>query len=76
MEDKSKLVSVFFGSMVDATCIETLLEENDIESTILNNHQDALNAGWATATKDVELIIKESDLDKAKTLIEEYLKKY
>lgn len=77
MEDKSKLVSAFSGSVVDATSIEAFLTENNIESTILNNYQSALNAGWVPPTmQDVEVLIKASDLEVAKPLIDEYLKKY
>lgn len=61
---EQELVKIYTaGSMVDATLIEGLLEENNIKAFLLNKKDSELLIG------DVEIYVESKDSDAAKTII-------
>jgi hypothetical protein len=75
MNDKENLKLVFTGSVVEASFIQSLLEENGIGALVRDTLNESLVAGWASgAPADAGLLfVAESHETEAKRLIEEYL---
>ncbi|PJA09321.1 MAG: hypothetical protein COX70_01970 [Flavobacteriales bacterium CG_4_10_14_0_2_um_filter_32_8] len=68
-----KLVLAYTGSEISATILKEYLAESDIHSTIKNEKNSSLSAGFGTASK-CEVYIFEHDVEKAKPLLEEFAK--
>jgi hypothetical protein len=75
MEEHDDLKMVFTGSFIDASYIQSLLEENGIGALVRNTLAESLAAGWASGSpEDAGLVyVSENHEDEAKRLIEEYL---
>ena len=68
-----KLVTAFSGDFMEAKAIQDFLLENQIAATLENTYM-ALIAPWIVSpggTKPVNVVVKDSDLDKALKLIDE-----
>ncbi|WP_196890824.1 putative signal transducing protein [Aureivirga marina] len=75
MIDHSKYIKVYTGSLVLVTHLKTLLSEIGISALVKNDFQSGLMAGFSTGTPDVvEIYILDEDLDKAKPVIDDFLK--
>jgi hypothetical protein len=76
MEEHDDLKMVFTGSFIDASYIQSLLEDNGIGALVRNTLAESLAAGWASGSpEDAGLVfVSESHQEEAKELIDEYLK--
>ena len=73
---ENNLTEIFIGSDIEVGFISTILTENNIECIIENRLNQSLSAGWVSGSQYSSSIIKTSikDKDKAKRIINEYLK--
>lgn len=69
------LVRVYTGSIVEATFLKELLEENQIGSILRDTLNESVIAGWGSGSpEDAALLYVEQDLAvKAITIINEYM---
>jgi hypothetical protein len=76
MNEKDDLKRVFTGSVIEAKFVASLLEENGIGALVRNTMEESIIAGWASgAQEDAGLVyVAEYHVDKAKEIIEQYLK--
>lgn len=75
MKDKSTLIKVFSGSDVSVTLLTEKLEEEGILASIHDEYSEGITAGFSTGTRySVDLYIMDSDLAKAKPIIDEYIR--
>jgi hypothetical protein len=76
MSENEDLKRVFTGSFVEAKFIASLLEESGIGSLVRNTLEESIIAGWASGSQeDAGLVyVAAYQVDKAKGIIEEYLK--
>ncbi len=75
MKTKNKLVRVYTGTEILVNILKDELEKVGISSIIQNDFNSAISAGFAAGTpSSVDLFIQEHDLNKAKPIIEEYLR--
>ncbi|NQY08374.1 MAG: DUF2007 domain-containing protein [Flavobacteriales bacterium] len=74
-EVQTDLIVIFTGSEVSALHLREILEANDVMANIKGDYHSGLNAAYGVAPpSSYELQILESDEEKAKPLIEEFLK--
>jgi len=75
MDDSEELKLAFTGSLVEATFIKSLLEENGIGALVRNTMEESFVAGWASGGhEDSSLVyVAAYNLEDAKKLVEEYL---
>jgi hypothetical protein len=66
-EDQDNLVSVFLGTGVTAKILKEYLLEIDIPSVLKNERSSSIDK-----TGDCEVFIAEHDVEKAKSLVEEF----
>lgn len=73
---KSDLVNVYTGSDIEANFIASLLIDNQIECNVRNVLEESISAGWASGSTFNSTIIRVdiADVEKAKHIINEYLK--
>lgn len=75
MSENKKFITVFSGSEVEVILLKGLLENEAIEGIIQNDFQSSIHAGFAYGTvSTVRLKLHESDIKKAKPIIEDFLK--
>ena len=76
MNEMENLKLVFTGSVVEASFLQSLLEENGIGTLLRNTLSESTVAGWVSgAPEDAGLIyVAEYHEQEAKNLIEEYRK--
>lgn len=73
MDEKNDLIKVFSGSLITVNLLKTELEKEGIETTVHNEYQEAMTAGYATGTPySVDLFIIDSDLEKAQPIINQF----
>jgi hypothetical protein len=70
---KNNLLKVFTGSEIEAILLQGELEENGISSTTQYASTSLVNPFCGGAPVALDLFIIESDLEKAKPIVEEYL---
>jgi hypothetical protein len=70
MKDIDKLIRVYSGNEVLVSLLKDKLEENEISSAIQNDSANSFLRGVPAA---VDLYIKQSDIGKAKTIINEFI---
>lgn len=69
---------MFTGSDIEANYIASILSENNIKYIVENTLNESISAGWANGSPYNSSIIKvaTNDIDKAKDIINEYLKQH
>lgn len=72
-EDKSKLIEVFKGSLWKAQLVKSLLENNNIESTLKDGM--AVNIVLPETAIDVAILVNEADYEAAMEVVRSYEKK-
>ncbi len=76
MTNQDNLKLVFTGSVVDASFIKSILEENKIECMVRDSLTESVHAGWAsgTPTTSNRVFVAIENETQAKKLIDEFLK--
>ncbi len=73
MKNPKDLTSVFTGYQMKANFIMEILKDNNIPVVVHDRFNAGLQAGYVDGVAgDVELLIEEEDVEKAKALIKEY----
>lgn len=73
MDDHSKHVKFFTGSLIEIQRLQLDLDDQGIPSMVKNNFQSGLRAGFYGGSPSlVELFIYEEDLDKANPILEAF----
>ena len=74
MSDTQTFVNVYSGTEIQVILLKGLLENINIEGLIQNNFQSGNIAGFGGGTtSSVRLKILESDLEKARPIIDEFV---
>ena len=74
MSDIQKFINIYSGSEVQVIILQGLLKNINIEGIIQNDFQSGIVAGFGSGTvSTVRLKIHESDLEKARSIIEEFI---
>lgn len=68
----SNHVRLLSSSAISVNRLAVLLEEQGIASVIRNNPESARLAGFGTMPNDVDLLVDESDLQRAQAIVEEF----
>jgi hypothetical protein len=75
METKSELVRVFAGSEITVNLLQYELEKEGISTNIINKNDVGASFGAPAGTPyTVELHILDTDLEKAASIVKEFLK--
>jgi len=76
MKDKEELILVFTGSVVEASFLQSMLEENGIGALVRDTLHESVVAGWASGSPDDAglLYVSESHEIEARRLIDEYMR--
>jgi hypothetical protein len=76
MKDNENLKLVFTGTVVEASFLKSLLEENGIGALLRDTLNESIVAGWVSGASDDAglLFVAEQHEDEASQLIAEYLK--
>lgn len=74
METDEELSIVFIGSAVNSGIISRFLEQNGVDNIIKDNVYESVNTGriWPDSDEASRILVKNSDFEKAKSLIVEY----
>ncbi len=70
----NNLLKVFSGTEIEVVLLQGELEENGISSTTRYGTTSGVNPFYGGAPVELDLIIEESKLEKAKPIIEEYIR--
>ena len=74
MSNTQNFINVYSGTEIQVIMVRGLLENINIEALIQNDFQSGITAGFGGGTfSTVRLNIKESDLEKARPIIEEFI---
>lgn len=71
-EDKSKLIEVFQGSLWEAQLVKSLLENNDIESTLKDGM--VVNIVLPETAVNIAVLVNEANYEAAMEVVREYEK--
>ena len=71
-EDKSKLIEEFQGSLWEAQLVKSLLENNDIESTLKDGM--VVNIVLPETAVDIAVLVNEANYEAAMEVVREYEK--
>ena len=75
MDDQSKHLKFFVGSLIEIQRLQIDLDDNAIPSMIRNNFQSGLRSGfYGGSPSQVELFIYEEDLAKATPILDNFKK--
>ena len=75
MDNESNFIDFFSGSEIEIMGLERKLEEIGVTGIIQNDFQSGNAAGFVGGTaSSVRFKIKESDLEKARPILEAYMK--
>ncbi|MGI9532653.1 putative signal transducing protein [Lutimonas sp.] len=75
MDDQSKHIRFFTGSLIEIQRLQIDLDDQEIPSMIKNNFQSGVRAGfYGGSPSQVELFIYEEDKIKALPILEEFKK--
>lgn len=75
MDDSSKHIRFFTGSLIEIQRLQLDLDDNEIPSMVKNNFQSGLRSGfYGGSPSQVELFIYEEDLEKAREILENFKK--
>lgn len=73
MDDHSKHVRLFTGSLIEIQRLQLDLDDRQIPSMVKNNFQSGLRAGfYGGSPSQVELFIYEEDMDEARKILEAF----
>ncbi len=73
MDDHSKHVRLFTGSLIEIQRLQLDLDDHEIPSMVKNNFQSGLRAGfYGGSPSQVELFIYEEDMEKAEGILEAF----
>ena len=73
MDDQSKHIKLFTGSLIEIQRLQLDLDDNAIPSMVKNNFQSGLRAGfYGGSPSQVQLFIYEEDHDKALAILENF----
>jgi len=67
-------IKIFTSSLIIVERLKSLLEKENIRTVVKNHNVSSAMAGFGTPQNSVELFILNSDLEKAKPIIEQYKK--
>ncbi len=74
--DKRKHIKLYTGSLITLKGLADLLDSKNIPSLIKNVFESAILGGYGASENSNEIWVYEEDYDKAKTLLDEYLKDF
>lgn len=75
MDDNSKHINFFVGSLIEIQRLQLDLDDEEIPSLVKNNFQSGLRSGfYGGSPSQVQLFIYEKDLEKAKPILENFKK--
>ncbi len=75
METKNEMVRVFAGSEITVNLLVYELENEGIATNVINEYEQSNFRGFSTGTPySVDLYVLDTDLEKAKPIVEEFLK--
>ncbi len=73
MDDHSKHIRFFTGSLIEIQRLQLDLDDQQIPSLVKNNFQSGLRSGfYGGSPNQVELFIYEEDLEKATLILKEF----
>ena len=73
MDDQSKHIRFFTGSLIQIQRLQLDLDENKIPSLVKNNFESGLRSGfYGGSLSQVQLFIFEEDLKEAKPILEKF----
>lgn len=67
-------IRILSGSTVTVNLLASILEENNISVIVRDNANSASLAGFGSQPNDVDLLVAESDVDRAIELINDFQK--
>ena len=74
MKDTQTIVNVFSGTEVQVIILKGLLESINVPASVQNDFQSGISAGFGGGTAStIRLNILESDLEKAKPVLKEFI---
>lgn len=74
MSYNQKFINVYSGNEIQVILLKSLLEEINIEGIVQNDFQSGIAAGFGSGTTStIRLKIHESDIEKARPIIEEFI---
>lgn len=75
MKESDKIVRVFVGSEIACLALLAELEKNGIKGIIQDEFRSSIGAGFGGGSPSaLDLYISTSDMDNAKSIIEDFLK--
>jgi hypothetical protein len=75
MDDHSKHIKFFTGSLIEIQRLQLDLDDNQIPSMVKNNFQSGIRSGfYGGSPSQVELFIYEEDAEKASPLLAKFKK--
>ncbi len=75
MEKEDELIRIYTGSEVSVILLKGELQEIGVESMLQNDFDAGLSAGFVSGVPSaVDLYIQKSDLNKAKPIIDEFVR--
>ena len=73
MDDQSKHVNLFTGSLIEIQRLQIDLDDNEIPSMVKNNFQSGLRSGfYGGSPSQVQLFIFEEDREKTLPILESF----
>jgi len=73
MDDHSKHIQFFVGSLIEIQRLQLDLDENQIPSLVKNNFQSGITSGfYGGSPSQVELFIFQKDKEKATPILEKF----
>ena len=73
MDDQSKHIRFFTGSLIQIQRLQLDLDENKIPSLVKNNFESGLRSGfYGGSLSQVQLFIFEEDLKEARPILEKF----
>ncbi len=75
MDDNSKHITFFTGSLIEIQRLQLDLDDQKIPSLVKNNFESGLRSGfYGGSPSQVQLFIYQEDLEKAKPILENFKK--
>ena len=73
MDDHSKHIKIFVGSLIEIQRLQIDLDENEIPSMVRNNFESGLRSGfYGGSPSQVELFIYDEDKEKSISILENF----
>ena len=75
MDNNSKHIKFFTGSLIEIQRLQLDLDDQEIPSLVKNNFESGLRSGfYGGSPSQVQLFIYQEDFDKAKPILESFKK--